>query len=216
MRASWVIAVSLSAVLAAGAAAWATGYFPRITGVGAARQASGDAGQYPIRMTLPQARPFANKLEVVEALVVVSGDEEKSDFAEQMGIDPDDARMALPRPPGAPAATRSENGLLTLDFDLSRYGASAQADASGGTRDTKQLIVGGQKVGAIPLLIGDGATVSVDRQTLLSLVGERDPALAASLARVPGEQVTFEALRSRDVAIRYDPLADTVVIETKS
>ena len=214
MQRNGVIVTALLGAMMLGLALWASGVVPQFAQSERFRT-SANAG-YPIRFALPAARPLKINREMPIVLAAAMEDEVKvAELAEELGIDP----ASLPTAQKSPIPAETRNGLVPLAFDLARYGAQAEAASpgtAGGLRDNKQLVVGGTKVGSIALVVGEGATVSVDRQALLSLVGDRDPALAASLARVPGDQVTFEALRSRDVAIRYDPLADTVVIESKS
>ena len=214
MNRQWVITIALLLAGAAAAAAWASGAVPAVNSLFASHERSSTsiAGTYPIRLVLPESRPFENPAAVAAALAKVAVDAKTEDFAERMGIDPDFAVTAK----SPTTRTTASPGLVSIDFDLGQYGRSAVPDPGKGLHDSKPVIVGGQRVGNIALVIGDGATVSVDRSSLLALVGTRDPALADSLGRVSGDLVTFESLRSRDVAIRYDPLADAVVIESKS
>lgn len=78
------------------------------------------------------------------------------------------------------------------------------------------MILGGNRLGTLELAVGQGASVSVDRRALASLLAARAPALTEALARKKDDRVTLNSLRTRDVAIRYDPLVDALVIEMRS
>ncbi|MGX7926336.1 hypothetical protein ACWPMX_07160 [Tsuneonella sp. HG094] len=115
----------------------------------------------------------------------------------------------------APASVTPRNGLLPAKFDIATFGRTV-TDADTELRARKPLIVGGERVGALELAMGQGSIVSVDRAELAGLLGDRVPDLSAALARLGTERVTFDTLRTREIRIRYDALSDAVVIEDRT
>lgn len=109
-----------------------------------------------------------------------------------------------------PSAARSALGR----FNVADFGTSALDDGDQ-VRTTKPVFVAGNRVGTIELAVGRGASVSLDPGALAALVGDRAPPLTAALARVDANRVTLSALRTRAVSIRYDPVADALLIETQ-
>lgn len=115
----------------------------------------------------------------------------------------------------APASVTPRNGLLPAKFDIATFGRTV-TDADTEFRARKPLIVGGERIGALELAMGQGSIVSVDRAELAGLLGDRAPDLSAALARLGTERVTFDTLRTREIRIRYDALSDAVVIEDRT
>lgn len=116
---------------------------------------------------------------------------------------------------GPPALPTARDGLLPARFDIATFGRTV-TDADTEFRTRKSLIVGGERVGALELAMGQGSIVSVDRAELAGLLGDRAPELSATLARLGTDRVTFDTLRTREIQIRYDALTDAVVIEGRS
>lgn len=115
-------------------------------------------------------------------------------------------RAISPGPSAAPSAPGR--------FNVTDFGSSA-LDEGGQVRTTKPVFVAGNRVGTIELAVGRGASVSLDPRALAVLVAGRAPALTAALARTEGDRVALSALRNRAVSIRYDPVADALLIETQ-
>jgi hypothetical protein len=170
---------------------------------------------YPIRLELPVAIPVSP---IVSASLPVTGG--------QSPVEPTD--LASPAPPETEALASSSKlethraptglrgSMVAVAFNISEFGQSAALDEDGKIRTSKPVYLAGNRLGAIELAVGQGASVSVDRDDLAALVGDRAPTLTDALSRLTGERVTLDALRTRDVAIRYDPLTDALVIDTKS
>ncbi|MCT2558921.1 hypothetical protein N0B51_08010 [Tsuneonella sp. YG55] len=116
----------------------------------------------------------------------------------------------------ARVASRSEPQRIPGGFDIRDFGTGGASDGSNLVMTTKPVILGGSRLGAIELAVGRGASVSLDRRALSALLADRAPELSAALDRETSDRVTLDALRTRDVAIRYDPLRDALVIETRS
>lgn len=129
-----------------------------------------------------------------------------------------DARLGQPaaEAPRTQAPAAGGRLLVPVDFNVADFGTSAALEESGRVRTTKPVVIAGNRIGVIELMVGRGASVSVDRRALAALVGDKAPELTAALSRTEGELVTLDALRNRQVAIRYDPLTDTLVIESRS
>lgn len=115
------------------------------------------------------------------------------------------------------ASTSSPGGLVQpLRFNVTDFGMAASLDEGGKIRTSKPVMLAGNRLGTIELAVGQGASVSIDRKSMADLIGDKSPALASTLTRLAGDRVTLEELRSSDVAVRYDPLADVLVIEPRS
>ncbi|MGX7952853.1 hypothetical protein ACWPM1_09840 [Tsuneonella sp. HG249] len=118
--------------------------------------------------------------------------------------------------PGFSAIPRSNSGVLGVIFDISTFGKGAGASGDRAVRVQKPLILSGSRLGSVELALGQGSIVSIDRQSLQTLVAGKDEEVTAALAGFQGERVTFDELRDRGIGIRYDPLADAVVIAGSS
>lgn len=201
----------LTGVAAAGA--WALGWAPaasmarlRALVEPAPADRTSPSG-YPIRLELPQAQGRA---------AGAATPAPANDLGNAATLSPDQAVLSADeggRPPAARAAMSSRPGLLDVQFDIATFGKVAPPSGGRTIRTSKSLNHGGSRVGSVDLALGQGSVVSVDRQALQTLVGDKDENLAAALAGMEGEMVSFDALRDRGVRIRYDPLADAVVID---
>lgn len=80
----------------------------------------------------------------------------------------------------------------------------------------KSVSLGGNALGTVELALGQGSVVAVGRRDLQSLVAGKDEGLSAALDGIEGDLVSFDTLRDRGVRIRYDALADMVVIDKSS
>ncbi|ANY20968.1 hypothetical protein A6F68_02472 [Tsuneonella dongtanensis] len=168
------------------------------------------AGGYPIRLELPEPTPVAlastTSAEVSEE--VPGTDQNLETEAEPTAVAPDGQQRGKPAlGPGI---------MLAFDFDIAQFGNGGALDEAGQIRTSKPVILAGNRLGAINLSVGKGASVSVDRQALATLVADKSPALSDRLSRLEGDQVTLDSLRSREVAVRYDALTDAIVIDTNS
>lgn len=164
---------------------------------------------YQIRLELPQTRrPEADGTEFSADGGLPDRPDlalESAPLAVEAGTQPPPARAA--------AAQSPRSGLLDMDFDIATFGKEAPAIGSRTIRTSKPLNHGGNRVGSVDLALGQGSVVSVDRHALQTLVAGKDDKIAAALAAMEGEMVSFDALRDRGIRIRYDPLADAVVID---
>jgi hypothetical protein len=159
---------------------------------------------YQIRLELPQA----HRLATADELRPQNSD--SSELAETTS----EAAVTAPGEHLGPAddAKAPRSGLVALKFDIATFGKLTPA-GDGTLRTSKPLSHGGKRVGSVDLALGHGSTVAVDRHALQSLVGVENEKVGAALAGLDGEMVSFDALRDRGVRIRYDALADAVVID---
>jgi hypothetical protein len=169
------------------------------------------ASSYPLAMEIPGAVPADSVNPVAPASsptpVPVSAalTNAPTNIAIAPPVMPSGIGAVLPKLNGPPPSTAR--------FDVTKFGNTGSLDESGAIKTSKPVILGGSRLGSIDLAVGRGASVSIDRNALAALVGDKVPALTATLSRAEGDRVPLEALRSRDVAIRYDPLADALVID---
>lgn len=174
---------------------------------------------YPVRLTLPQARPWASFLTTTSQADLLPA--EPSDApANAMPADAFDQPLArFPEPAPSTragefsAAFASRSAVTDLKFDISTFGRTAPAKSERSIVAEKAVSLGGKALGAVELSLGHGSVVAVGRRDLQSLVAGKDEGLSAALAAMEGDLVSFDALRDRGVRIRYDALADTVVID---
>lgn len=165
---------------------------------------------YPVWMELP-------RLSSVEAESVERLEGEPTN--ELLALDSEAAEQVVGTDQSSPggASTSSPGGLVQpLEFNVTDFGMAASLDEGGKIRTSKPVMLAGNRLGTIELAVGQGASVSIDRKSMANLIGDKSPALASTLTRLAGDRVTLEELRSRDVAVRYDPLADVLVIEPRS
>lgn len=165
---------------------------------------------YPVWMELP-------RLSTVEAESVERLEGEPTN--ELLALDSEAAEQVVGTDQSSPggASTKSPGGLVQpLEFNVTDFGMAASLDEGGKIRTSKPVMLAGNRLGTIELAVGQGASVSIDRKSMANLIGDKSPALASTLTRLAGDRVTLEELRSRDVAVRYDPLADVLVIEPRS
>ena len=177
---------------------------------------------YPVRIELPVSTAAADAARgpasiadpsVVDTLPEIESAIERVD---QWTMDePKLAALSPPRSDVSAPVRSARPGVVSARFEIATFGRVATA-SDNEVRARKPLVVSGEKIGAIELAMGQGSIVSVDRQELSDLVGNRAPALSAALARLEGDRVTFDTVRTREIRIRYDALSDTVVIETRS
>jgi hypothetical protein len=165
---------------------------------------------YPLSMELPDAERLASNSAGGRS---PAGTSAPSEPVEETGSQLTQPPAELARARGPATARQS---LLPVDFDVADFGDSAAVDEGGKVRTSKSVILGGSRLGTIELAVGRGASVSVDRRVLTALVGDKAPELTAALSRVAGDRVTLDSLRNREVAIRYDPVADALVIDSGS
>lgn len=181
---------------------------------------------YPVRLTLPWARPWASILATPsEAHLLPAGPSDapaeltasEADVIPPEASDPplapssDPAASTIAR--GSSAAFASRSVLTDFKFDISTFDQTAPARSERSIVTKKAVSLGGNALGTVELALGHGSVVAVGRRDLQSLVAGRDEGLSATLATMEGDLVSFDALRDRGVRIRYDALADAVVIE---
>lgn len=206
--------VSLGVILAgaAGAGAWTLSAAPSptlaslLSFAGWVQAPGARSPDYQIRLELPQTHRLAARGKLPAQPAQSSA---PANSAQEAGIVAPNERER-PAPAGETRASRS--GLLDMKFDIATFGKLVSA-SDGTLRTSKPLSHGGKRVGSIDLALGHGSTVAVDRRALETLVGAEDAKVAAALAGMDGEMVSFDALRDRGIRIRYDALADAVVIE---
>lgn len=121
-----------------------------------------------------------------------------------------------PKAPGEPTARAAESvkpALIASDFRIGDWSRAISAP-SGAVRARKNVRLGSRALGSVGLALGQGSVVMIDRDELQALAAPVDAGLAAALAEIQGEMVSFDTLRDRGVGIRYDAIADAVVIES--
>jgi hypothetical protein len=222
IRTKTAIGVGLAALAAttALAAAWAVhaGTLPDWAGPSGIRGADANPDEadrpYPLRLALPPSAPVAKPFAVEETLP-----SDAFDLADAAVEGKESEDLPEARAQGGPARTAAAKPLparIPPGFDIRNFGTGGAAEGGELVRTTKPVILGGNALGAIELAVGQGASVSVDRRALTALLADRAPALTAALEREKSDRVTLDTLRTRDVAIRYDPLRDALVIDTRS
>lgn len=168
-------------------------------------------GAYPLRLALPPStrvgEPLAQGMPPLVDLAETAAEAANSEV-----LSGDSAAGT----PVATAGARPEAARIPPGFDIRNFGTGGATEGGEMVRTTKAVILGGNPLGAIELAVGQGASVSVDRKALTALLGDKAPALSAALEREKSDLVTLETLRTRDVAIRYDPIRDALVIDTRS
>lgn len=142
---------------------------------------------------------------------LLAQESQREDASELAAKGPVALAEAMPRAMSPGPATMP---LPPTRFNVADFGASA-LDEGGQVRTVKPVVVSGSRVGTIELAVGRGASVSLDPRALAALVADTAPALTAALARAEGDRVTLSALRNRAVSIRYDPVADALLIDTR-
>lgn len=198
---------------AVGVGAWALSVAPPASMAGlrslveAAPASRPGAPGYPIRLKLPRTSRLGAG---AAASTEVEGATPPAGAAAQHAISTGDDADG---PSEARAAAPPHSGLLDMHFDIATFGKVAPPGGGRTIRTSKALNHGGNRVGSVDLALGHGSVVSVDRQALQTLVAGEDERIAAALAGMEGEMVSFDALRDRGIRIRYDPLADAVVID---
>ncbi len=208
MRRSAILTMVGLVAVGSAAAAWLLPPGSFDTGGRSSRPAAsrdGSVPAYPVRVALPAPH------------IVTSGE-----AAIAPGAPPRDLATGLAvreadkiEPPGAPpppSASPSRAGLLESDFSIAGFARGGSAP-EGGVRASKTVRLGPVVLGSVELALGHGSVVMVERGGLQALLASKDARLAAALADLDGEMVPFDALRDRGVSIRYDPLADAVVID---
>lgn len=207
------IAFGVCLAVAAGAGAWSLGDRPasvaKLRGLVESTPSSLRNSQYPIRLELPQPRAPARISSQADGRG--TGTDDSSIAAKSLAPGPaqTDSSQAIP----VQAATSGEPALLGISFDVASFGRIAPQPVEGAVRTSKSLIHRGQRVGAIRLTLGPGSVVSVERGALRTLIADKDPRIAEAIASIDADTVPFDALRDRGVRIRYDALADAVVID---
>lgn len=167
-------------------------------------------GDYPVWMELPElSSPETSSKQD-------SGEVPADDLIEPELAAMEEAVDVGERPEMANVGNSTGRMVAPLKFSVTDFGMAASVDVSGKIRTSKPVMLAGNRLGTIELAVGQGASVSIDRQSLADLVGDRSPALASTLTRLEGDRVTLEEIRSREVAVRYDPLADALIIEPRS
>jgi hypothetical protein len=192
------------AALSSPARRWAS-FADTPTGQG---QAGSRRAPYPVAMKLPEVA-FAGNSSVDERPLT---QEARRDDTSEMTVERPAVPVAkVPRAisPGSSAASSAPGRFMVTDF------GSSALDEGGQVRTTKPVFVAGNRVGTIELSVGRGASVSLDPRALAALVADTAPALTAALERAEGDRVALSALRNRAVSIRYDPVADALLIETQ-
>lgn len=209
-RTRW-IALAIAASLVAG---WAAFSDPVSRWAGFTDMPAGQGPSSPLRAAYPVAMELPDLAFAGDAQVGKSPsaqEAQRGDTPELAAKHPEAPVQTMPRaiPPGPASAP-----LLPARFNVADFGTSA-LDDGGQIRTTKPVFVAGNRVGTIELAVGRGASVSLDPGALAALVADRAPPLTAALARTDGNRVTLSALRTRAVSIRYDPVADALLIETQ-
>lgn len=165
---------------------------------------------YPLRLALPPAKPVGG----------MKNAQRSNSFAlEPRGTTftpgTELASPSVSEPtPGQPTMRISKPERLPEAFDIRDFGSAGVPEGKDVLLAAKPVVLRGERLGAVELAVGKGASVAIDRRALADLLGDRAPALSASLERETTDQVPLSALRSSEVAIRYDPIADAIVIET--
>ncbi len=167
---------------------------------------------YPLRNALPPAMP-------VESTEDAEPTQPPSALQREGPAPPEPAVAAATRASEVAPEQPAQATILPAEtkrpevFDIRQFGSGGTLDAKDVILATKPVILGRDRLGSVELAVGKGASVSIDRRELARLLGDRAPSLSASLERETGARVPLSALRTREVAIRYDPIADAVVIE---
>ncbi len=100
-------------------------------------------------------------------------------------------------------------GLLNLDYDLARV-----ADVPDSLGVTKPLAINGSAASPIPVKILAGATVTVSRTEILERLAEANADLPRSHLLPDVEHVSFSQLREAGLAVSYDPITDTIRVNS--
>lgn len=183
-------------------------------------QAPPDAA-YSVRIELPQARPLAQgEAELLLSSLARSSSEAESGAGpeapgsslEAIDLRGGPARDIASAGPDMPPAARAGE-LAAIDFDLS--GPYARSGPGGSAIDIRKTVrFGGTDVGTANIRVSSGSTLSIARgelSTLLASAGRGDLVGQLGGARTGGF-VSFDEMRREGVDIRYDALADRIVI----
>ncbi|MGN3975488.1 hypothetical protein [Tsuneonella sp. SYSU-LHT278] len=207
--------VALAAIVTLGLA-WAVHYGKIMVGTektGAGSTVIGADPAYPLKIALPPSAPPARPPEMDSTFAPTPAPEASPARSEETGAAPQISRI---REPSVSSAGQPGQARIPPGFDIRNFGSGGAAEGGIVARTTKPVFLGGRSLGAIELAVGQGASISVDRRALSALLADRAPTLSAALERETSDMVTLDALRTRDVAIRYDPLRDALLIDTRS
>ncbi len=198
-RLMWLLIFS-AALLVAGLQAV---FWPQYQAVGSELVAASPA-QYPIRLEIPAP---------TQVDVLPSGDDSSSDPVSENAlalIEPaDDSSPVTLGTVNGPVSTRPEiDVLLPVEYDLSRGG-----DSEGTIEVEKTLMFNGKKVSPLPVKIVGGATILVSRSDLLGRLEAEGIELKGAEMLPNVEHVSFRQLRNAGLEVRYDPVADAIILK---
>lgn len=140
------------------------------------------------------------------------------DTSEVAGGDDGRDRLSAAQAPSRPAddAEAAALGLAPIDFDLGTTTAagSSSVRAEGNRIEiTKPLYSNGVELGSLAVTIDQNARLFTQRADLQALL-QADEAATRRISRIENEGlVSFQRLREYGVSLRYDPIADRIVLQ---
>lgn len=167
---------------------------------------------YPLRVEL------APRIEAERHHPAVVGSETPGGLASDVEASQGPAEEAVASQFGdkpRPAARADETaGLLAVDFDLSPDTGDEPASGGEQLQLAKPLKVNGREAGKVGLMVGRHSRLFLDRADLVRALRDFDEALAQRVPTGAQPFVSFDELRASGIAVRYDPVADGVRLES--
>lgn len=106
------------------------------------------------------------------------------------------------------------NGMLAVDYDLSRPYESGPSSGDGSPIDIrKKVVLNGRDAGSAELRVGTGSTISISRDALSRLLDQSGrQELARQVGQDTASYITFEQMRRQGIDVRYDPVSDQILV----
>lgn len=174
------------------------------------------------------ALPTAKMSPQIASSRAVAQDDEPSDPANRQGSGAltdraDETSNAITDQGGdiAETSANSDNrpslALARFDFDLGERSAltsSARPAGDGQIEVRKAVYSGGSQLGAVDITIDRNARLFVKGADLRKILGSKADGSTQAARIGPDGLVSFQRLRELGVSLRYDPIADHIVLQT--
>ena len=171
---------------------------------------------YPIRLNLPPPRASQNANSAASSPAAATSAEPTERDGTLSPANPDDTTAISDLAGRGRLAVADQEGVLPLDFDISP-GTGNRAPPPGGSQiDTRKAIsLNGVDAGSINVRVGRDSRIYLDRAGLAQALESIDDRTGARIVEGQGQQfLSVDDLRARGLAVRYDPVADRIRLET--
>jgi hypothetical protein len=180
-------------------------------GVSGWRAWKGEGFDYPVRIELAPALPLpsANRQVLEETVQAPPAPVEQGAAQFEQAIVAADAEP-IETPARKNEDVAPQDGMLPISFDL----ADAR-DVNGAVVVTKKLELNGRASEPLTLRVMQDLSLLVQPRELRARLQEQGAAIPGGADRLGGDEyLSFAGLREMGMSVRYDPVADAIVIST--